>query len=68
MNSVDTDDFLDYELYQDPDDGNTHSGTAKNFPLTNGNNTITVHGLMPGNKNVAGGDYSDTVQISLAFN
>jgi len=69
MSSPSSNDFLDYLLYQAP--GFTtvwQPGDALEYPVVQGANQIQVNGLIDSQQFVAGGDYSDTVQITLTFN
>ena len=75
MSNEDGTDFLSYRLYQASDfgtqwgdDGNTHEGIARNFLFAAGTTNVTVSGIVPNGQTPVGGEYSDTVQISLAFN
>jgi spore coat protein U-like protein len=36
--------------------------------LSNGQNSVVVDGVIDGSQTVPGGEYSDTVQITLTFN
>jgi len=69
-------DFLTYSLFQDSGFGSEWGNDTGNFPQPSKNfpalaastNNISVTGLVQGGQNVVGGNYSDTVNISLVFN
>jgi spore coat protein U domain-containing protein, fimbrial subunit CupE1/2/3/6 len=68
MASPDTSDFLNYELYKGTAVGLTWTENLPiAYPLTSGTNSISVFGVILGSQIVAGGEYSDTVQITLTF-
>jgi spore coat protein U-like protein len=68
-------DFLSYRLYHEADlstewgdDGNGHQGTSKSFQFLAQTTSVTVTGRIGALQTPIGGEYSDTVQISLVFN
>jgi spore coat protein U-like protein len=63
------DNFLDYSLAGPAGFGTPWAqDTALPFELIGGSNPITVNGFIHEAQTVPGGQYSDTVQITLTFN
>jgi spore coat protein U-like protein len=61
---------LKYQLFRDPNrTANFGSGTSAQQVqlLVNTSGKVSVYGRIPGNQNVAPGNYSDTVTITLTF-
>jgi spore coat protein U-like protein len=70
MKRSSSNDYLNYRLYtaglgqlREPDVAVPVSGG-----LSNGQNSVVVDGVIDGSQTVPGGEYSDTVQITLTFN
>lgn len=65
-----TEDLLYYELYSDDRNdiwGDDTYGVAQHYTLGNDTHTLTVQGTIFSNQNVTGGNYTDTINVSLSF-
>jgi spore coat protein U-like protein len=67
MASPSSNDFLDYDLYKGGTSTKWDPNLALPFTLISGSNPIGVDGRIPENQFIGGGEYSDTVQITLTF-
>jgi spore coat protein U-like protein len=69
MKGPGTSNFLDYTLFLGPGFSTSwDDGVALPFNVINGGNPIEVTGRIDGGQTAVGGEYSDTVQITLTFN
>jgi spore coat protein U-like protein len=69
MSSPTSGDFLNYHLYRGPGFSTQWDPSLLlPFTLINGSNPIEVNGLISADQSIGGGEYSDTVQITLTFN
>jgi spore coat protein U-like protein len=69
MKRLNSSDYLDYTIYTAGFGQVIQPDSPTSIPtLSPGTNPITVEGSIAGEQHVPGGDYSDTVQITLTFN